>query len=1070
MSRIEALIPRPYHGVMVSSTFRDLEQHREALMRVISGQGLHPVAMEDDAALPAGTVIDSSLKKVRNAAAYVGVISARYGQVPDDKARNPLGLSLTELEFREARRLGRPILIFVMGAAHKVDQDAVELDPDRRRKLQAFREEVKRVTEGSTLHRVYAVFNSFHEFEVAATQSVAELRRFLEAESGSVDGGQPAAMTVEPGDRGSIPRPPALYAEPPYIGSHPFVGRSAQLDLLNDWAAAAEPHPVLLFEAIGGAGKSMLTWEWTTRHASAVRDDWAGVFWYSFYEKGAIMADFCRRALAYTTGQPLDALRKKKQPELGDLLLRQLQTRPWLFVLDGLERVLVAYHRPDAAQLRDEQAGAGDAIAQRDPSAAIRPDDDELLRRLAGAAGSKVLITSRLTPRVLLNPSSQPIPGVLHERLPGLRPVDAEALLRTAGVSGDSHRMQDYLQRHCDCHPLVTGVVAGLVNNYLPGRGNFDLWAADPAHGGRLDLAKLDLVQKRNHILETALTAVPGPSQQLLSTLALLSEAVDYATLAALNPHLPPEPEEVLVPISPSTFPFWERLSKAERREEMRDYAAAVERRKAYEGAHRAWSTSLEGAAAAQKLEATVRDLERRGLLQYDPHSGGRWDLHPVVRGVAAGRLPADDRDRLGQRIVDHFSTQSQDSYDHAETVDDVRGGLQVVRTLLQMGRTRQALAALSGGLLSALQANLDAPTEVLSLVRSFFSADWNRPSADLEGWEVGSPANVAAWAFRQLGEPDLALRLGVVALRVTLDGNDLPSMPVRLHNISLTLESANRLARSDVCGRLAVSFAELTGEPGDLLGTRLGRFRAHVLRGQWSEAEAVWETLQAMGRVRPWRVLPGDAEFECALSHFHRGRLTEGELFEVERLARSGHSRGTIRRVHELRGEWLLSQGNSAAAAEELGRAIRMARESGRIDRGAETMLALARFRLGRLDDPPGEAERLAGSRRPNHLALAELWQAIGDADRAAEHALTAYRWAWADGRPHVRAHPMERATALLGELGSDVPDLPDYDPARDPELPWEADVVAALEDHRSRATPVSTRSTDERRSPAAG
>ena len=176
----------------------------------------------------------------------------------------------------------------------------------------------------------------------------------------------------------------------------------------------------------------MLTWEWTVNHASAAAPDWAGTFWYSFYEKGAVMADFCRRALAYMTGQPLDALRKKRQPELSGQLLRQLQARPWLLVLDGLERVLVAYHRYDAAQVADEEAGRTDEIGRRDPSAAIRPQDDELLRALAGAAPSKILITSRLVPRALLNQAGQPIPGVLHEHLPGLRPADAEALLRAA--------------------------------------------------------------------------------------------------------------------------------------------------------------------------------------------------------------------------------------------------------------------------------------------------------------------------------------------------------------------------------------------------------------------------------------------------------------------------------------------------------------------------------------------------------------------------------------------------------------------------------------------------------------
>jgi hypothetical protein len=270
---------------------------------------------------------------------------------------------------------------------------------------------------------------------------------------------------------------------------------------------------MLLFEAIGGTGKSMLTWEWTTGRATDVRADWAGVFWYSFYERGAVMADFCRRGLAYTTGRPLKEFAKTKQLELSELLLRQLRARPWLLILDGLERVLVAYHRADAAQLADEQAGTSDQIANRDLCAAIRPLDDDLLRALTTATPSKVLVTSRLVPQALVHRSGQPLPGVLHERLPGLRPADAEALLRgVPGVHGDSERIRDYLQQHCDCHPLVTGIVAGLVVNHLPARGDFDAWAADPDAGGRLDLAELDLVGKRNHILRSALSMLSEPT------------------------------------------------------------------------------------------------------------------------------------------------------------------------------------------------------------------------------------------------------------------------------------------------------------------------------------------------------------------------------------------------------------------------------------------------------------------------------------------------------------------------------------------------------------------------------
>src|ERR1035437_8617346 len=105
----------------------------------------------------------------------------------------------------------------------------------------------------SQVHRVYATFDSLEEFKEKATPAVADLRRYLD------DQGTPAP---EPRPDDPIPAPPDFYAEPAYIGSHQFVGRQAQLDVLSDWAVPADQHPVLLFDAIGGSGKRLLTWAW----------------------------------------------------------------------------------------------------------------------------------------------------------------------------------------------------------------------------------------------------------------------------------------------------------------------------------------------------------------------------------------------------------------------------------------------------------------------------------------------------------------------------------------------------------------------------------------------------------------------------------------------------------------------------------------------------------------------------------------------------------------------------------------------------------------------------------------
>jgi hypothetical protein len=492
--------------------------------------------------------------------------------------------------------------------------------------------------------------------------------------------------------RDFIPQPPNFYAEPDYIGSHQFVGRRAELDALSDWANKSDPTNLLLFEAIGGNGKSMLTWEWSTKHATSVRSDWAGRFWYSFYERGAIMQDFCQRALSYMTERPLKEFEKRKTAELKDELIAQLHARPWLLILDGLERVLVAYHRIDAAEVPDEDANAPtDKILNRNPCDAIRDEDSDLLRALAACVPSKILVSSRLTPRILLNPSGQPIPGAKRITLPGLRPADAEALLRQCGIAGDSAAIQDYLQQNCDNHPLVIGILAGLIANYLPVRSNFDAWSVDPGGGAALDLGKLDLIQRRNHILRAALDDLPAANRQLLSTLSFLADSVGYVTLKALNPHLLINPEE-------RKSPPKRALSRSIQLQESRE--------------------------AQRKLESTIRDLEVRGLLQYDPHSG-RHDLHPVVRGVAAGTMPTVHRKAYGQRVVDHFSSLPHIPYGEVSRLEDLRSSVTIIRALISMGDFKLAAKLFVKGVSSALLFNLEAHAEALALLTETIFSEW---------------------------------------------------------------------------------------------------------------------------------------------------------------------------------------------------------------------------------------------------------------------------------------------------------------------------------------------------------
>jgi hypothetical protein len=1016
---------------MISSTSVDLPDHRRVTMEACQRLGIFPIAMEH---LPArdADAVRVSLEMVDKADLYIGIYAWRYGHKPAGR-----DISITEMEFNRAVERGIPILVFLIHEDHPLVITMVETDGDAQKKLAELKE---RASKG----RGRREFKSAEHLLGEVIHALADFRE-REQSSANESGLSPH------GD--SIPKAPALYAEPDYIGSHKFIGRDSQLQELSDWARPADPTNLLLFEAIGGNGKSMLTWEWVTnpRHALAARpadSPWSGRFWYSFYERGAIMADFCQRALAYMTGRPLEEFAKKKTAALAKDLLAELHARPWLLILDGLERVLVHYHRIDAAEIPDEEANAPtDKIVNRDPCDAIREEDNDLLRALAGAKPSKILVSSRLTPRVLLNRAGQTIPGAWRINLPGLRPEDAESLLRSCDVTGDSGAIQAYLTENCDNHPLVIGVLGGLISNYLPDRGNFDAWAAEPDGGARLDLASLGLIQRRNHILRAALDALSPASRRLLSTLALLSESVDYETLKAFNPHLPPEPEEVEEPEPPEKYWRWDRWSDEEKAERRKEYEASFKRWNDYTNAVQARLGSAEYRSAPRKLAEIVGDLERRGLLQWDARERN-YNLHPVVRGVASGDMKAEEKEGCGQRVVDHFSALPHNPYVDAETLEDLRPGLHVVRTLLKLGHFQQAADAYKSELATALFYNLEAYPELLSLLRQFFPTSWGDLPHGVEAWDAANLANDAAGLLDYFGDHEHALVAYVAALQSDLQREDWYGLHARLCNISSNLIDQNRLARAVRVNALALDLSALLDDQGRLFRSRLCVFCDQVQLGQWAEAESAWQLLDPMGRDWPRNIYrPGKAELEYAQLQFYRGTLGEAQLATAERLAAEGKNRMEIRNLHRLRGVWRLEQGEWGLSAVSFAEALRLARERGVPDAVSETGLALARHHLGQLAEPEREAERLAQLRRTSNRYLAMLWQAIGDGDRAKRHAHAAYKWAWADGEPYVHRYELTRTTKLLHQLNVPVPSLPPYGPAGDAAFPWEAGVRAAIE-----------------------
>jgi hypothetical protein len=80
--------------------------HRISLERSLLDAGLHPIGMEHFVAQP-NEPADACLREVGDADLFVGIYGWNYGFVPHET-----GVSITEMEFLEAQRLGKPCFCF----------------------------------------------------------------------------------------------------------------------------------------------------------------------------------------------------------------------------------------------------------------------------------------------------------------------------------------------------------------------------------------------------------------------------------------------------------------------------------------------------------------------------------------------------------------------------------------------------------------------------------------------------------------------------------------------------------------------------------------------------------------------------------------------------------------------------------------------------------------------------------------------------------------------------------------------------------------------------------------------
>jgi tetratricopeptide (TPR) repeat protein len=954
--------------VILSSTARDLPEHRKEVEEACLRQGMFPSMMEH---LPASDAdaIAVSLKLVDEADIYLGVFAHRYGYVPGEN--NPRQISITEMEYERAAERGIPRLVFLMDKTHPITIDAVE-QGEGATKLAAFKARLE-------TERVVNFFKSPADLRAHIINSLSQLR-------------EPDLTTFH--YVSDIPEPPEEFIAHPYtlLQTHRLVGRRPELNLLTDWVAKpdSEVYKARLFNvvAIGGMGKSALTWTWFKEIAPQEMRPLAGRMWWSFYESDATFENFVTRALAYVTGRPLAEVQQTTAPERETQLLAALDREPFLLVLDGLERILIAYARMDAARLEDSQVGS-----QRNLRKTADPRAGRFLKRLAQVRNSRILVSTRLYPADLETEGGDPTPGSFRLDIAGLTDEDAVELWRALGVPGSRDLLLPLFDTFAR-HPLLIQALAGEVKRYRRAPGNFEEWRqANP----RFDPTRFPLLQDAMaHALEFALRGLDDRSRQVLKTIAAFRMPARYDTLAAL--------------------------------------------------------LIGDGAPCADEheLDEVLTELEDRGLVGWDRRAN-RYDLHPLVRGVVWGGLGDDARRSVYMSLHAHFeSVPMIDDYLKVNSLEDLTPAIELYNTLIGLRRYDDAFGLFYERLDDATLYRLSASQQRVELLELLFPSGLEAsPPLNSQG-NQGYTLNSLAQGYKFIGQPGRAAALYRRANTIYLEMNNDDYLSVCLCNLSDTLRLPGALFESESSARRALVISreqdERVSETVSLyvLGLTL------AARGLANESGSAQQRALLLLRARAESQGEGVVNSYLSQRSLLLGEFA-GALSFATRAWELAHVKGLERdfiRAARAQGEAALGLNNLATADERLHHALTRARVVNLVQEELPALVALAELRRREgevkaarelLDDVWEAAER--GPYRLIHAdaynVLAEIERDAGNEAAAVEAARRAYELAWCDGPPFAYHWGLEKARALLKELGAREPEMPAFDESKFEAMP---------------------------------
>jgi hypothetical protein len=111
--------------VYLSSTFADLGEYRETVTHVLQRLGFDYISLDDFGTFNSA-ILESSYKAIATSDIFVLLLAHRYGYIPLHETK-----SILELEYEQATRLKKPVLVFVISDEAPWPIDKIDLDRGR---------------------------------------------------------------------------------------------------------------------------------------------------------------------------------------------------------------------------------------------------------------------------------------------------------------------------------------------------------------------------------------------------------------------------------------------------------------------------------------------------------------------------------------------------------------------------------------------------------------------------------------------------------------------------------------------------------------------------------------------------------------------------------------------------------------------------------------------------------------------------------------------------------------------------------------------------------------------------